>query len=166
MLTAVLLGLVAGRGQCCAVLSGIPLMQSRWTCTASGNESGVSCCKRRCVKQQLHVQRYWTCWLSCSGQGRSARWRPMRRTLRVQVTQHRRCFDSVCSWESLRRMLVDFVQGGWAMPIQLSALSLCRKASVAAARGSHAAGSPSPAVEPCLPSPGSLLGSLLAPVTG
>ena len=53
------------------VLCGIALLKC-WTCTASGNDSGVLRCKRRCVKQQLHVQRHWTCWLSCSGQGRSA----------------------------------------------------------------------------------------------
>ena len=51
------------------VLGGIALMKSCWTCTASGDESGVSGCRRHSVKEWLHVEWYWTCWLSCSGQG-------------------------------------------------------------------------------------------------
>ena len=63
-------------GRCYVVLCGIALLKC-WICTDSGNGSGVLRCKRRCVKERLHVEWYWTCWLSCSGQGRSALWRPL-----------------------------------------------------------------------------------------
>ena len=108
------------------VPSGIAPVECCWTCTASGSRSGVLCCKRCCVKWRLHEHRYWTCWLSCSGQGTSALWRPYahQKTLCVQVASTGGAFNSASIWEAQRGMLVDFVQRGRAMQSQGSALYL------------------------------------------